>query len=167
MRSIRIARAERPISPRAYPRAGRQGAKAGTRERVPTVLGELSRRVARWALAPRRAKAGPSQTARPVHTHAQGLVVSIGRRGVHVSGSSSRAESLLRLISFSRVGCRSDPVSREALLRGCKHPSSELQKETLAEKSSASAVGVPNRNRAMRGASAKRRQDAHRPCDIG
>lgn len=103
MRSIRIARAERPISPRAYPRAGRQGAKAGTRERVPTVLGELSRRVARWALAPRRAKAGPSQTARPVHTHAQGLVVSIGRRGVHVSGSS-RAESLLRLISFSRVG---------------------------------------------------------------
>jgi len=165
MRRIRIASAERPISPRAYPRAGRQGAKAGTRERVPTVLGELSRRVARWALAPRRAKAGPSQTARPVHTHAQGLVVSIGRRGVHVSGSlrSSRAESLLRLISFSRAGCRSDPVSREAMLRGCKHPSSELQKETLAE----SAVGVPNRNRAMRGASAKRRQDAHRPCDIG
>jgi len=148
MRRIRIASAERPISPRAYPRAGRQGAKAGTRERVPTVLGELSRRVARWALAPRRAKAGPSQTARPVHTHAQGLVVSIGRRGVHVSGSlrSSRAESLLRLISFSRAGCRSDPVSREAMLRGgCKHPSSELQKETLAEKSSASAVGVPNR----------------------
>jgi hypothetical protein len=133
MRRIRIASAERPISPRAYPRAGRQGAKAGTRERVPTVLGELSRRVARWALAPRRAKAGPSQTARPVHTHAQGLVVSIGRRGVHVSGSS-RAESLLRLISFSRAGCRSDPVSREALLRGCKHPSSELQKEALAEK---------------------------------
>jgi hypothetical protein len=138
MRRIRIASAERPISPRAYPRAGRQGAKAGTRERVPTVLGELSRRVARWALAPRRAKAGPSQTARPVHTHAQGLVVSIGRRGVHVSGSlrSSRAESLLRLISFSRAGCRSDPVSREALLRGCKHPSSELQKETLAAQGS-------------------------------
>lgn len=166
MRRIRIASAERPISPRAYPRAGRQGAKAGTRERVPTVLGELSRRVARWALAPRRAKAGPSQTARPVHTHAQGLVVSIGRRGVHVSGSS-RAESLLRLISFSRAGCRSDPVSREAPATGVQTPVIRTPKRDSCRKKLASAVGVPNRNRAMRGASAKRRQDAHRPCDIG